>query len=173
MQNLNVTSLDGFDSEKVAAITDEFWQWSCAVYQNKEVAKICLAVQDTLDLNVNYLLLAIWTEIKTLEVSLDVWPLIHQESQQAEEAVGYIRNKRIGLKNTSPDAYQQALLIELKAEQQHQKQIIQTICKQNQLFANKAIQSNSLTNYLNYCAISDKDQDTVQQLAQLVKEISF
>ncbi|WP_251358843.1 TIGR02444 family protein [Kangiella sp. TOML190] len=169
-----------FNSDKTAnnneikqSYIDQFWQWSCAVYQQKEVAELCLAVQNTLDLNVNYLLLAIWSQHKQLPITEAHWELIHANAQEAEDAVRYIRQKRMALKGENEQAYKQALLIELRAEQQHQKQAIQAMFKENQWLSTKNTSNNNLVHYLNYRQVSDRDQDTILQLGQLVQNISL
>lgn len=154
------------------AWVDGFWQWSCHIYQNQDVAKLCLAVQDTLGLNVNYMLLALWTEQQRIAVDLERWKLIESEALSALEAVNYIRQKRVALKTQSEDAYQQALLIELKAEQQHQKQAIQALYKQYQLVNEEVIAGKNLENYLELHQIGELDRKTVHQLGQLVQNIS-
>lgn len=154
-------------------VIDEFWQWSCHIYQNKDIAKICLAVQDTLGLNVNYLLLAIWTEKKGMAVTKALWEAVFERSKEAEDAVIYIREKRIGLKEKSEQAYKQALLVELKAEQQHQKVAVQTIFNRKQGVSNEVSMNENLLNYLELLNISDKDQETLTQLSQLVQNISL
>lgn len=161
------------DEELKAALIEEFWQWSCHVYQQKSVAELCLAVQNTLDLNVNYLLLAIWSEQKRLPIEQADWQSIHQYAQDAEDAVRYIRQKRMALKGENEETYQQALLIELKAEQQHQKQAIQAMFKENQWLSNLKSANNNLVHYLNYRQIGEQDQDTILQLGQLVQNISL
>ncbi len=173
MQTLKVDHSQLFEPAQSEKMIEEFWQWSCHIYQNKEVANLCLAVQDTLDLNVNHLLLALWSQQKGLLIDESLWQNIEQESQQAMDAVLYIRQKRLQLKQKSPDAYQQALLIELKAEQQHQRQALQTICKQQSLFIDKNQPLNNLSHYLQVKGISARDQDTLQQLGQLVQNISL
>lgn len=156
---------------------DDFWQWSCHIYQNQDVAKICIAVQDTLGLNVNYMLMALWARQQKIAISMDLWKKIEQESASAVEAIGYIRQKRMGLKDNSEEIYQQALLIELKAEQEHQKQAIQTLYKEYQVVAGDELApkraKKNLQHYLESNQVSVEHQETVQQLGQLVDKISL
>lgn len=161
------------NSQKLQQWTDELWQWSCHIYQNKEVAELCIAVQDTLGLNVNYMLMALWARQKNIPIGINQWELIQQDALPALDAVNYIRQKRVALKNKSEDAYQQALLIELKAEQQHQKQAIQSLFKQNQEVATIGDPEKNLQQYLEVNDISAEDQATVQQLGQLVEKVSL
>ncbi|NVJ64874.1 MAG: TIGR02444 family protein [Gammaproteobacteria bacterium] len=168
----NVTKLKSADDELESWI-DNFWQWSCHIYQNQEVAKLCIAVQDTLGLNVNYMLLALWTQYQHIPISQDNWQLIEDDSASAVDAINYIREKRVALKGKSEDAYKQALLIELKAEQQHQRQAVQSLHKQYQGVKQQQLAQNNLKNYLDSHQISTENQDTVQQLGHLVQNISL
>ncbi|WP_195758364.1 TIGR02444 family protein [Kangiella sp. HZ709] len=167
-----VEKINSIHNDELESWTEEFWQWSCHIYQNQDVAKICIAVQDTLGLNVNYLLLALWCEQKMIPMNQVIWQKIQSESQQAVDAVSYIRAKRLTLKGKSEDAYQQALLIELKAEQQHQKQAIQSLFKQFQGFNRNLASQANMQAYLETNQVNAEDQATVQQLGQLVQNIS-
>lgn len=161
-----------FESLDSAELAENFWQWSCQVYQNKEVATICLSVQEKLGLNVNYLLLSLWAEAQQIRMNKDVWLAVISTAQEAEKAVHYIRNKRMTLKNTSPDAYQQALLIELKAEKEHQKQAIQALCNYARDHSLKAPKQTNLHDYLDTQNIATEHQQVVAELGELVKQVS-
>ncbi len=159
--------------EDVSQWIDDFWQWSCHIYQNQEVAKLCLAVQDTLGLNVNYMLLALWAEQQNLGIDSSTWLQISEDAKAAQDAVLYIREKRLTLKGKSEEAYKQALLIELKAEQEHQKQAIQALSQQYGKKGFIESSNQNLQQYLESNQISSQDQETVQQLGQLVQNVSL
>lgn len=161
-----------FSSLDSVQLAEQFWQWSCRIYQNKEVATICLSVQDKLELNVNYLLLSLWTEAQNIRMNQEVWLFIINTAKDAEEAVYYIREKRVSLKKVSPDAYQQALLIELKAEKEHQKQAIQGLCHYARDHSLKAPEQSNLHDYLESQKIAPEHQLIVAELGELVKQAS-
>ncbi len=168
-----VPELQKNNSNELEEWIEDFWQWSCHIYQNQEVSKICIAVQDTLGLNVNYMLMALWSNYKHIPISLENWQLIETDSSSAVDAINYIRQKRVALKGKSEEAYQQALLIELKAEQQHQRLAIQSLYKQFLGFRNESLAQENLKNYLESHQVRTEDQDTVQQLGLLVQNISL
>lgn len=161
-----------FEKLDSTQLAEQFWQWSCHVYQNKEVATICLSVQDKLGLNVNYLLLSLWTEAQSIRMNQDIWLFIIDAAKDAEKAVHYIREKRVSLKNTSPDAYQQALLIELKAEKEHQKQAMQALCNYARDHSLKAPAQTNLLDYLESQKVDSEHQVVVAELGELVKQVS-
>lgn len=168
-----ISELEIENSSELETWIEDFWQWSCHIYQNQEVSKLCIAVQDTLGLNVNYMLMALWAAHKKLSISQANWQIIEQDSVSAVDAINYIRQKRLALKGKSEEAYQQALLIELKAEQQHQRQAVQSLYKQFQGVSETTEAEQNLENYLLSHQISEPDQETVQQLGLLVQNVSL
>ncbi|NVK22865.1 MAG: TIGR02444 family protein [Kangiellaceae bacterium] len=121
-----------FNKQLVKAQTEYFWQWSCDVYQYTQVRKLCLSLQDSYHLNVNYLLLAIWCQLKSVNLSIEDWRSIETAGENVNQVVETVRRKRKQLKaqpdNSTPNqAYQKALQLELKGEQIIQKAAIQCL----------------------------------------------
>lgn len=114
-------------------MAQEFWDWSGRAYNKSEVRDCLLDLQDSFDLNVNFLLLAVWAEQQAIAIDAELWRSIHVTTDQANETVKKIRQQRRQAKRLEPSKYQQLLKLELQGEQIIQKKSIHTLCQQGSI----------------------------------------
>lgn len=103
-----------------------FWDFSLSQYDNPEVAKRCLSLQDNYGLSVNMLFYSLW--LATRHKRLDMTPLAQQQAlrQCREEVLAPLRSaryamKRIGMSVGRPRLYSDLKQLELEVENIEQK----------------------------------------------------
>lgn len=169
--------LNGLSNQQAA---EQFWSWSCQTYQFSAVRKLCLLLQDEYQLNVNFLLLAIWTEQQAIGLIAEDWQTISAECEPIELKIQQMRAKRRRLKSVSHQQYTKALELELKGEKFLQNQAIKSISalqnnKQIQHEAAKEIKiealSHNLQAYLKQQQVTDKAKISALQLQELVHRL--
>lgn len=103
---------------------DELWQYSLAVYQQEEVRLACLALQDSMQVNVNVLLSMMYLCKRQRMYDFDDIGKIEEAISQSDKALKRHRAKRRGLKNIDAGRYQKALDQELILEKAQQVEIV-------------------------------------------------
>lgn len=103
-----------------------FWDFSLSHYDNPEVVKCCLGLQDNYGLSVNMLLYSLWLAIR--HKCLDMASLDQQQAlrQCREEVLAPLRSaryamKRIGMSVGRPRLYSDLKQLELEVENVEQK----------------------------------------------------
>lgn len=105
-----------------------FWEYSCTVYANEEVAAVCLELQDAFNLDVNILLYALWLASQELVLELDhLQRLDAQVAPWRQEVVQPLRELRreAGELPQLEESYVQMKSLELDAERQQQDTMYQ------------------------------------------------
>lgn len=110
-------------NERIAA----FWQWSCQVYQYSDVRKLCLELQDHYQLNVNYLLLSIWAEQQSIDLSPESWQKVRDKSENILNTIAIVRAKRLIYKEKDRILYEKLLEMELEGERLLQRSALITL----------------------------------------------
>lgn len=110
-------------------ISEQFWQWSCAVYGYSEVRQQCLQLQNRFELNINYLLLALYLERKSIDLTENDWRKVISDGQKINAQVHKIRSKRLKFKGKDNNVYQDLLALELKGERIIQKTALKSVNK--------------------------------------------
>lgn len=107
---------------------DNFWDWSCVFYEAAQVKSLLLKLQDSYQLNVNYVLLALWTEEQGIAMDAVVWKKVIREGLQASQAVASLRNRRRAAKHLGQiEEYKKLLALELKGEKLLQQQAVKSL----------------------------------------------
>lgn len=107
---------------------DNFWDWSCVFYEVTQAKPLLLKLQDSYQLNVNYVLLALWAEKRGIAMDAVIWKKVIRDGQQATQAVSGLRNRRRQAKHLGQkDEYKKLLAVELKGEKLVQQQAIKSL----------------------------------------------
>ncbi len=107
---------------------DNFWDWSCVFYEAAQVKTLLLKLQDSYQLNVNYVLLALWAEQQGITMDAVVWKKVIREGLQASQAVAGLRNRRRQAKHLGmKEEYKKLLALELKGEKLLQQQAVKSL----------------------------------------------
>ncbi|ACV27736.1 TIGR02444 family protein [Kangiella koreensis] len=107
---------------------DNFWDWSCVFYEASQVKPLLLKLQDSYQLNVNYVLLALWAEDQGIEMDKVVWKKVIRDGIQPSQAVSGLRHRRRKAKHLGQKAeYQKLLTLELKGEKLVQQQAVKSL----------------------------------------------
>lgn len=107
---------------------DNFWDWSCVFYEADQVKPLLLKLQDSYQLNVNYVLLALWAEEQGIAMDAVIWKKVIREGLQASQAVAGLRNRRRQAKHLGQkDEHKKLLALELKGEKLVQQQAVKSL----------------------------------------------
>lgn len=107
---------------------DTFWDWSCVFYEAAQIKSLLLKLQDSYQLNVNYVLLALWAEEQGIAMDAVIWKKVIREGLQASQAVTGLRNRRRQAKHLGrSDEYKKLLALELKGEKLVQQQAVKSL----------------------------------------------
>ena len=161
-------------------VSEEFWQWSCRVYQYSSVRKLCLLLQDEHQLNVNFLLLAIWSGQQNIVLIIEDWQEISIKCEPIVLKIQQIRVQRRRLKSISSPQYQKALEIELKGEKFLQNQAVKYLLalqnnkkvrSKNKKKTNSEVLSYNLQEYLKQQKVLKKTKIKAIELQELVHRL--
>ncbi|MCW8857043.1 MAG: TIGR02444 family protein [Kangiella sp.] len=107
---------------------DNFWDWSCVFYEATQSKSLLLKLQDSYQLNVNYVLLALWAEEQGIAMDSVIWKKVMRDGLQAADAVSGLRNRRRKAKHLGQkDEYKKLLALELKGEKLVQQQAVKSL----------------------------------------------
>lgn len=148
---------------------DNFWDWSCVFYEAAKVKPLLLKLQDSYQLNVNYVLLALWTEQQGIAMDSVIWKKVIREGLQASQAVAGLRNRRRRAKHLGQkDEYKKLLSLELKGEKLLQQQAVKSLLPFWPIVPNSVEPMSNLRFYIQTQAQSRIEADeALQQASEL------
>lgn len=106
---------------------DAFWHYSTNRYGKESVKNFCLQMQDTLDVNVNLLLLAGYLDELKITVTIQVWRDLIYAIDELDNALKCLRKARKKVKTLNQAAYQRLLETELSLEKQTQSLLVENL----------------------------------------------
>ncbi len=154
---------------------NEFWRFSLAVYNQAEVAKECLALQDVLGLDVNILLFCAWRGTQSVALQReDIEAALRTVAAWQDEVVRPLRAVRQRTKALSGDGNFRAGIkdAEIKAEQIEQAMLF---ALSQQLQGRRSIEGDAIAmNVHRYIEMKSpaSSQESAAQLIQAVRRFA-
>lgn len=108
-------------------VTEEFWNFSLALYARPGVAEYCLRLQDEIGANVNLLLLCCWAGRYGMALNADTLAAAIAAIENCEAQVLRPLRARRRTPGLAPDARQHLLAEEIAAERHEQMLLVQCL----------------------------------------------
>lgn len=151
---------------------DEFWDWTCVVYADGDVQKLCLAMQDRFNCNVNFLLLGIWFGQRKHFMSKAAWSVLIKRTARLRTGVRKLREQRRKIKLADREKYEELLNLELKGENLVQAQAMDILLSfDNSILEKNTVESNLIA-YIRATGADDAAEKEAKALGALVQNLS-